>query len=57
MFLKTYIIFFLNAVDSKTFPVKIEDAGFSDNALKQFNLKILIPKQMLQRLPIVLAQL
>ena len=57
MFLKTYIIFFLNAVDSKTFPVKIEDTGFSDNALKQFNLKILIPKQMLQRLPIVLAQL
>ena len=57
MFLKTYIIFFLNAVDSKTFPVKIKDTGFSDNALKQFNLKILIPKQMLQRLPIVLAQL
>ena len=57
MFLKIYIIFFLNAVDSKTFPVKIEDTGFSDNALKQFNLKILIPKQMLQRLPIVLAQL
>ena len=57
MFLITYILFFLNAVDSKIFPVKIEGKGFSDNALKQSNLKILIPKQMLQRLPIVLAQL
>ena len=33
-------------------PVKIEGTGFSDN----FNLKILTSKQMLQRLPIALAQ-
>ena len=34
---------------------KIEDTGFSDH--RQSNLKILTPKQMLQRfLPIVLAQ-
>ena len=44
MFLITYILFFLNAVDSKIFPVKIEGTGFSDHALKQSNLKILIPK-------------
>ena len=42
----------LNAFDSKIFPIKIEDTGFSDHS----NLKILTPKQMLQRLPILLAQ-
>ena len=33
---------------------KTEGTGFSDH--RQSNLKILTPKQMLQRLPIVLAQ-
>ena len=58
MFFKTYIIFlkvekeFLNAFDSKIFSIKVKGAGFSDHS----NLKILTPKQMLQRLPIALAQ-
>ena len=43
----------LNAFDSKRFPIKIEGTGFSDHS----NLKTLTPKQMLQRLPIALAQL
>ena len=41
-----------NAFDSKIFPMKIEGTGFSD----RYNLKILPPKQMLQRLPIAIAQ-
>ena len=41
-----------NAFDSKIFPMKIEGTGFSDH----YNLKILTPKQMLQRLPIAIAQ-
>ena len=32
--------------------MKIEGTGFSDH----YNLKILTPKQMLQRLPIAMAQ-
>ena len=58
MFLKTCIVFFegneriLNAFDSKIFPTKIEGTGVSDH----YNLKILTPKQMLQRLAITLAQ-
>ena len=42
----------LDAFERKIFPTKIEGTGFSDH----FNLKILTPKQMLQRLPIALAQ-
>ena len=42
----------LNVFDSNIFPIKIEDARVSEH----FNLKILTPKQMLQRLPIALAQ-
>ena len=58
MFLKTYIIFlkvekeFLNL-----FSNKIEGTGFSDKVSSHSNLKILLtPTQMLQRLPITLAQ-
>ena len=58
MFLKTCIVFFegretiLNTFDSKIFPIKIEGTGVSNH----YNLKILTPKQMLQRLAITLAQ-
>ena len=38
------------------FPIKIEDAGFSDKVLNHSNLKILTPKQMLHRLPIAHSQ-
>ena len=41
-----------NAFDIKIFLTKIEGTGFSDHS----NLKILTPKQMLQRLPIIVAQ-
>ena len=46
----------LHAFGSKIFPIKIEGTGFSDKASDHSNLKILTPKQMLQRLPIALAQ-
>ena len=46
----------LNAFDSKIFPMKIEGTGFSDKVSDHSNLKILTPKQMLQRLPIALAE-
>ena len=45
----------LNAFDSKIFPIKIEGTGFSDKVSDHSNLKILTPKQILQRLPIALA--
>ena len=38
------------------FPIKIEGTGFTDKVFGHSNLKILTPKQMLQRLPIALAQ-
>ena len=41
-----------NAFDIKIFLIKIEGTGFLDHS----NLKILTPKQMLQRLPIIVAQ-
>ena len=41
--------------ESKIFPIKIEGTGFSDKVLDHYNLKILTPKQMIQRLPIALA--
>ena len=46
----------LDAFESKIFPIKIEGAGLLDQASDHSNLKILTPKQMLQRLPIALAQ-
>ena len=46
----------LEAFDSKIFRIKFESTGFSDKASDHSNLKILTPKQMLQRLPIALAQ-
>ena len=38
-------------------PIKVEGTGFSDKVSDHSYLKILIPKQMIQRLPIALAQL
>ena len=46
----------LNAFDSKIFPIKIIRTGFLDKVSDHSNLKILTAKQMLQRLPISLAQ-
>ena len=46
----------LNSFDRKIFPIKIDSTGFSDKVLDHSNLKILTPKQILQRLPIALAQ-
>ena len=46
----------LNAFHSKIFPRKIEGTGFSDKVSDHFNLLILTPQQMLQRLAIALAQ-
>ena len=45
----------LDAFESKIFPVKDKGTGFSN--FDHSKLKILTPKQMLQRLPIALAQL
>ena len=46
----------LNAFDRKIFPIKSKATGFSDKFSDHSNLKILTAKQMLQRLPIALAQ-
>ena len=50
----------LVAFESKIFPKKIEGAGFldrkGDKVSDHSNLKILTSKQMVQRLPIALAQ-
>ena len=45
----------LNAFDSKIFPIKTKGSGYLES--KPSNIKILTPKQMLQRLPIALAQI
>ena len=45
----------LNAFDSKIFPRKTKGSGYLGS--KPSNFKILTPKQMLQRLPIALAQI
>ena len=45
----------LIAFESIIFPIKTEGLGYLDS--KHPNLKILTPKQMLQRLPIALAQI
>ena len=45
----------LDAFESKIFPVKTKGSGNLDS--KPSNLKILTPKQMLQRLRIALAQI
>ena len=44
----------LNAFDSKIFPIKTKGLGYLDS---KPNFKILAPKQMLQGLPIALAQI
>ena len=46
----------LNALDSKLFPIKTEDTGFSDKASDHSNFNILTPKQAFQRFSIALAQ-
>ena len=46
----------LNAFVSKIFPIKIEGTGFSGEVFDHSNLKILTPKQMLQIMPIALAE-
>ena len=47
----------LNAFDSKIISIKkMKALVFSDKVSDHFNLKILTPKQILQRLPISLAQ-
>ena len=62
MFLKTYKTFlksekaFLILFDTKIFPIKFEGTGFPDKASVLSNLKILTPKQILQRLSIAFAQ-
>ena len=43
-------------LNSKIFPIRIEGTGFSDKVSDLSNLKMLTHKQMLQRLPIALAQ-
>ena len=42
----------LDAFESKIFPIKIEVTGFSDKVLDHFNIRMLAPKKILQRLPI-----
>ena len=60
-FLKNLYNFFevretdLYASESKIFPIKTEGFGYLN--FKPSNLKILTPEQMLQRLPIALAQI
>ena len=51
----------LDAFESKIFPIKNKGTGFSnlatqENGFDHFELKILTPKQMLQRLPLALGQ-
>ena len=47
---------FFDAFDSEMFPIKIEGTGFSDKVSDHSKLKMLTSKQMLERLPIPLAQ-
>ena len=46
----------LDVFYNEIFPIKIEGKGFSDKVWDHSNLKVLTPKQMLQRLPIAFAQ-
>ena len=46
----------MDAFESKIFPVKSEGTGFSNNVWDYFSFKIFTPKQMLERLPITLAE-
>ena len=46
----------VDAFENKIFPIIIESTGFSDKVSNYSNLRILIPKRMLQKLPIALAQ-
>ena len=47
----------VDAFESKIFPIKTEGTDFSDKVLNHSSLKISIPKQMIQRLPITLTQI
>ena len=58
MFLKTFSEGrekVLNVFDSIIFPIKTKGSGYLN--FKPSNFKILTPKQMLQKLPIALAQI
>ena len=61
-FLKNFYALFdsreivVDVFESKIFPIKTEGTDFSDKVLNHSSLKISIPKQMIQRLPITLAQ-
>ena len=46
----------LDAFESKIFPIQIEGTDFPDKVSDHSNLKILTPKQMLQKLSVALAQ-
>ena len=46
----------LNAFKSKIFPIEIKSTGFSDKVLDHSNLEISTLKQILEKLPIALAQ-
>ena len=46
----------LNAFDTKILPIKFKGTGFSDKVSDHSNIKILTPKQLVQILPIALAQ-
>ena len=46
----------IDAFEGRIFKIKIEGSGFSEKLLDYSNLKILTPKQMLQRLTIAVAQ-
>ena len=46
----------LNAFKSKIFPIEIKSTGFSGKVLDHSNLKISTLKQILEKLPIALAQ-
>ena len=46
----------LYAFENKIFPIKVEGSDFSDKVSYHSNLKVLTPKQILQKLSIALAQ-
>ena len=46
----------LDAFESKIFSIKIAGTGFLGKVSDHSNLKVLTPKQILQRLPLALAQ-
>ena len=56
IFLKTYMHFLMAEKEFSIFAIKIESRGFSDKVSDHSNLKILTPKQILQKLPTALSQ-